>query len=163
VPGKGGRQMIAHALDYLHSGLAVIPLVPGTKDPFKGSHGYLDATTDPEQVSQWWTRHPKANIGIRPPDGVVVLDVDPRHDGDKELERMARFRGELPETWTALTGSGGFHLWYCVGAPTTEARGKLCAGVDVKHHHNGYVVAPPSIRAMLETCGSAREGAYLPG
>jgi hypothetical protein len=133
------------AFDYIHDGLEVIRLVPGTKDPFKGSHGYLDATTDPEQVNRWWRQQPRANIGIRPPAGVVVLDIDPRNGGDVELGRMARFRGVLPETWTAHTGSGGFHMWYCVGELAADIRGKLCTGVDIKHHDNGYVVAPPSI------------------
>lgn len=133
------------ALDYIDDGVEVIRLVPGTKDPFKNSHGYLDATTNPAQVQRWWRECPNANIGIRPPSGVVVLDIDPRNGGDKELERMARFRGQLPETWTAHTGSGGLHLWYCVGSIDGRIRGKLCTGVDIKHHGNGYVVAPPSI------------------
>lgn len=137
-------QLRSAALDYVRAGLEVIRLVPGTKDPFKGSHGYLDATTDAAQVNRWWAQHPDANIGIRPPAGVIVLDVDPRHGGDTELARMARFRGQLPDTWTAHTGSGGFHLWFCAG-DTAGTRGKLCTGVDLKHHHNGYLVAPPSI------------------
>jgi len=132
------------AVDYINAGLEVIRLVPKTKDPFKGSHAYLDATANPKQVRQWWTDQPRSNIGIRPPAGVVVLDIDPRHGGDVELERMARFRGQLPETWTAHTGSGGFHMWYCVGG-TADIRGKLCTGVDIKHRDNGYLVVPPSI------------------
>lgn len=133
------------ARGYIDNGLEVIRLVPGTKDPFKGSHGYLDATTNPSQVRQWWARDPRANIGIRPPAGVIVLDIDPRHGGDVQLEHMTRFRGQLPETWTAHTGSGGFHMWYCVGELAADIRGKLCTGIDIKHHDNGYVVAPPSI------------------
>jgi hypothetical protein len=135
----------AAAFGYIDIGLTVIPLVPGTKDPFKGSHGYLDATTEPEQVRKWWARNPGANIGIRPPAGVIVLDIDPRHGGDVELGRMAKFRGQLPDTWTAHTGSGGFHMWYCAGDLSGGIRGKLCTGVDIKTHNNGYVVAPPSI------------------
>jgi Bifunctional DNA primase/polymerase, N-terminal len=141
---RDGHHIADAAHTYIRAGLEVIRLVPGTKDPFKNSHAYLDATTNPQQVAQWWNQHPKANIGIRPPAGVVVLDIDPRHGGDTELERMVRFRGQLPQTWTAHTGSGGFHMWYCVGE-LAEVRGKLCTGVDIKHHGNGYVVVPPSI------------------
>lgn len=144
--GEGmSPNLAAAAFGYIDIGLEVIRLVPGTKDPFKNSHAYLDATTNPQRVAQWWRQHPRANIGIRPPAGVVVLDIDPRNGGDTELARMARFRGQLPETWTAHTGSGGFHMWYCAGDISDAIRGKLCTGVDLKHHHNGYVVAPPSI------------------
>ena len=41
--------------------------------------------------------------------GLVALDVDTRHDGDKSLTDMIEEFGDLPETITATTGSGGKH------------------------------------------------------
>ena len=105
--------------------------------------GKDDATTDPGQVTAWWRRWPWANIGIRPPAGVVVLDVDPRNGGGTSLLGLTREHGQLPPTLTARTGSGGYHIWLSYGGRT---RGQLCRGVDVKTHA-GYVVGPPSMHA----------------
>lgn len=111
---------------------------PG-KHPFT-AHGKDDATTDVEQVTEWWRRWPWANVGIRPPAGVIVLDVDPRHGGASALLNLTRQHGQLPQTLTARTGGGGFHIWLAYGGRT---RGHLCRGVDVKNN-GGHLVAPPS-------------------
>lgn len=111
----------------------------------KLGHGLYDASTDPGQVSEWLGRYPGCNWGIRPPVGVLVLDVDPRNNGDVELRKLEQENGLLPTTLTAQTGSGGLHLWLSYNGPT---RGKLCTGVDVKTN-KGYLVAPPS----LHICG----------
>lgn len=103
-------------------------------------HGLHDATTDPGQVAEWLARYPHCNWAIRPPTGVIVLDVDPRHGGDTALADLERRHGPLPATLTARTGGGGLHHWLTYHGPT---RGKLCAGVDVKTN-TGYLVAPPS-------------------
>jgi Bifunctional DNA primase/polymerase, N-terminal len=131
------------AVGYAHNGLPVLPLLPRSKRPAT-RHGFRDATTDPEQVSDYWQRHPHASIGIRPLYGVFVVDVDPRNGGDRELRKLIRFRGPLPETWTAATGSDGLHYWFTV-EEVDEIRSHLCNGVDIKHGGTGFVVAPPSV------------------
>lgn len=112
-------------------------------------HGKDDATTDLAAVVAWWDRWPWANIGIRLPAGLVVLDVDPRNGGATALEQLTRVHTVLPPTLTARTGSGGLHIWL---AYSGSARGQLCRGVDVKTER-GYVVAPPSLHA----CGRRYE------
>lgn len=104
-------------------------------------HGKDDASTDLAQVTEWWRRWSWANVGACPPAGVVVLDVDPRHGGDVELDRLTVRHGPLPDTLTAVTGSGGLHVWLAYWGP---ARGVLCPGVDVKTER-GYLVMPPSL------------------
>lgn len=114
--------------------------------PSPGKHpltrnGKDDATSEPDMIAAWWDRWPRANIGVRPPEGVVILDVDPRNGGDVALAAAERAAGEtLPATLTAETGSGGWHLWFRCGLP---ARARLTLGVDVKTH-TGYVLVPPS-------------------
>lgn len=103
-------------------------------------HGLHDATTDPGQLAEWLAAYPRCNWGIRPPVGVLVLDVDPRNGGDVEIAKLQERHGALPTTLTARTGSGGLHIWLTYHGPT---RGKLCTGVDVKTN-TGYLVAPPS-------------------
>lgn len=104
-------------------------------------HGLHDATTDPTQIGEWLSRYPWANWGIRPPVGVLVVDIDPRNNGHVELAKMEKAHGPLPDTLTAETGSGGEHRWLSYNGPT---RGKLCPGVDIKTN-TGYVVAPPAL------------------
>lgn len=123
-------------------------------------HGLHDATTDPGQVAEWLAAFPEGNWGIRPPVGVLVLDVDPRNEGDIELHKLQQQHGNLPPTLTARTGSGGLHIWLSYNGPT---RGKLCPGVDIKSN-SGYLVAPPSrhVCGGTYTWADTKPAAYAP-
>ncbi|MCP9621769.1 DNA primase [Nocardia otitidiscaviarum] len=131
----GWWQYRDHALAYARAGLPVLPLIEQGKAPAT-AHGKDDATTDPAQVAAWWPQGSCRNIGVRPPVGVVVLDVDPRSGGT--LESL----GALPDTWIAETGGGGWHCWF---RHSGRVRGKVAglAGVDIKSN-SGYLVMPPS-------------------
>jgi hypothetical protein len=107
------------------------PLLPRGKD---------DATADPDVITSWWRQWPQANVGVRPPAGVVVLDVDPRHRGASALLDLTRRDGPLTPTLTAATGGRGLHIWYRYHGPTRA----FAAGIDVKTN-SGYLVAPPSV------------------
>ena len=135
----------SHAIAYARARLDVFPVMPGGKEPLAKlvPHGHLQATSDVEQVRDWWVQEPEANIGIRPAVGVVVVDVDPRDCGATNLAALIAEHGHLVPTWTAHTGGGGLHAWFRTPGPY---RGKLCPGVDLKGH-SGYVVAPPSLHA----------------
>jgi len=135
--------LLSHALAYARVGLDVLPLTPGGKTPLGRlvPHGKDDASSDVEQVRDWWVQQPAANIGLRPAPGVVVVDVDPRDGGATALVEFTRPHGGLSPTWTAWTGGGGLHAWFRAPGPYKK---KLCRGVDLKGH-DGYVVAPPSL------------------
>ncbi len=124
------------AIDYARRGLPVFPLIPKTKRP-ACAHGKDDATVDLDRISAWWEANPRCNIGLRPLRGYVVLDVDPRSGGT--LDAL----GALPQTRTAATGGGGWHLWF---RHDGRVRGRLAGktGVDIKTS-SGYLVVPPSI------------------
>ena len=128
------------ALFYAGLGWRVFPLASYAKVPQKGSAGFLDATTDPEQIRAWWGTTPKANIGLATGagSGIVVLDEDPRNGGDADPLR-------LPPTLTALTWSGGRHFYYAHSAPLpSDHTGKIAKGIDAQGD-GAYVVAPPSL------------------
>src|ERR1035437_1936614 len=63
---------------------------PTGKDPGKAgkhprtTHGFIDATTDQGQIEIWWTKWPDSNIAIPTgkKTGTLVVDIDPRNDGD---------------------------------------------------------------------------------
>ncbi len=135
--------LLSHAVAGARAGLDVLPLVPGGKTPLGAlaPHGKDDASSDVEQVRDWWCQCPDANIGVRPAVGVVVVDVDPRDGGATALVELTRPHGGLTPTRCAWTGGNGLHAWYRAAG---QFKRRLCRGVDLKGH-GGYVVAPPSL------------------
>jgi len=148
------------ALSYAQRGLPVLPVYgvtgedmcwcgrvschsPG-KHPMT-EHGLDDATTDEATIRGWWERWPEANVGVRLPPGVLVIDVDPRNGGATALLELCRAHGGgitgLTPTLTAHTGGGGLHAWYAYRGPI---RARLASGIDLKGQGTGYVVMPPS-------------------
>src|SRR5712664_1159379 len=93
------------ALDYARRGWAVFPIHSIETDgrcgcgsqacPAQGKHplvqgGFKAATTDVQVIRGWWTDKPNANVAIATGSrsGVVVLDIDPRHGGDKSFVEL---------------------------------------------------------------------------
>ena len=103
--------LLASALVYAAHGWAVFPL--RGKQPYKGTHGVLDATTDIATVCRWWAvERVGANIGGRIPAGVFLLDTDPRKEGHAAAAAALTDRyGPFPRTLTHMSGrcDGGFH------------------------------------------------------
>lgn len=134
------------AIAYARAGHAVLPLKPGTKVP-NTVNGKNDATTDVETIRRWWNRDPDSNIGLRPAQGVAVIDVESvaghGFDGYATLAALVEELGPLPEDApSAETATGGLHVWLAgVDGPTVA---KLGPGIDVKTH-TGYLVAAPSV------------------
>lgn len=104
--------------------------------------GHVDASADPAQIDEWWRIAPLANIGVRPPPGVLVVDVDPRHGGHESLAELGAKHGPLPPTLTARTGGNGVHLFLAV-PPELAWPKELAPGIDLKSN-KGYVLAAPS-------------------
>ena len=139
------------AIDYIKRGLAVFPLEEKGKRP-KTRNGFKDATTDAAQVKAWWQQWPNANIGIatgKRSGGIFVIDLDIDEDkgidGYHTLEDWQRENGKFPETWTAITGRGGYHLYFHSNSEIKNRAG-IIDGVDVRGD-GGYVVAPPSVHS----------------
>lgn len=156
--------MLKAALWYASHGLAVFPVhsvadgrcscgnadcANAGKHP-RTARGLTDATMVSDKIKAFWTAAPDANVGIATGlSDLVVVDVDPRHDGDESLAVLrAAIGAECFETVTALTGGGGQHLYY--RAPESldirNSAGLLGPGLDVRAN-GGYVLAPPSSHA----------------
>ncbi len=102
--------------------------------------GLTAATTDLETVEEWWWRWPTANIAAVVPDGLLVVDLDPRHGSDGTAEGLA-----LPDTLTVRTGGGGEHRYFThPGGDLRQGAGVLGPGVDTRMPGRGYVLLPPS-------------------
>jgi putative DNA primase/helicase len=135
------------ALEYVGLRWAIFPLLPRSKIPPKGSHGFLDATTDPAQVRAWWSATPEANIGLAVgKSGLVAIDVDPRHQGDATWAAICLALGEaVADTVVNMTGGGGRHFLYRQnGHPVKTDDGTLGEGVDTVGE-TGYIILPPSV------------------
>lgn len=133
--------LTAAALWYAEQQLAVFPLQPGTKIPYKGSRGCKDATTDPDQVRAWWAADPDANIGLATGTLVDVVDID-GHTGQTSRTRNWPMFEALTRLGTVSTPRpGGMHLY--VPAAGVGNKAGLLPGVDYRGR-GGYVVAPPS-------------------
>jgi putative DNA primase/helicase len=132
------------ALAYAKLGLRVLPVARESKRPLT-LHGAHDATCDLTTIRDWWKRWPGANVAIAL-DGLVVVDIDPRHGAPADRDEIAAMLGPWPETAEAITGGGGRHLYFRA-RDSLQAPGALAPGVDVKSGPGAYVVAPPSLHA----------------
>ena len=132
---------------------AVLPL-RGKVPAIPKGRGYLDATTDPATISRWWREYPDANVGVSCiGSNLVVLDVDPRHGGDRTLAELEQRHGKLPHTIRQVTGSRGQHILF---RPVGDSPpGSLGKGIDVKWR--GHIVTAPSVHP-----DTGRRYAWLP-
>ena len=116
--------------------------------------GLKDASVELVPILEWWRAHPDANIGILTgrESGIVAVDIDPRHGGDKSIEEFEATHGKLPVTLTVKTGSGGRHLLYSHPGIEIRNRTGFLPGVDFKAD-NAYIVAAGS----THSCGGTYE------
>src|SRR5258708_36231359 len=69
------------------------------------SNGFKDASSDPDHVRSWWSRHPDAWVGFWPgPSDIAALDIDMKN-GKDGLATFIALEGcpIMPPTPTART------------------------------------------------------------
>ena len=125
--------------------LAGISLPAPARRPPPPPHGYRDATTDPEQITAWFTRNPHWNLAIATgAPGPDVLDVDdhgPAGNGYAAFAKLSR-AGLLDGAAAYVrTPSGGLHAYFRGSA---QRNGHLPAHHLDFRSRGGYVLAPPS-------------------
>lgn len=131
------------ALWYAKHGWQIFPLRPRTKEPFYGI-GVYNATSDTDQVMDWWRKWPQANIGLHcGGSGLLALDLDTYKEC---FAGSSIFIDGDYETLSSRTGSGGTHLIYRTpeGVKYGNQTGDLPQGIDVRGY-GGYIVLPPSV------------------
>ena len=139
--------MKTHAL-YLANkyGFAVLPVIPHTKQPIIKNWPKL-ATSDEQQITEWWDAYPNANIGVATGlrSGIFVMDVDVDKGGLASLEELMA-HDEWAPTLTSKTGTGGFHFLFRwdPANPVGNSVSRLAPGIDIRGE-GGFIVAPPSI------------------
>jgi hypothetical protein len=132
------------ALAYARNGWPVFPCLPGQKVPAT-RHGYRDATTDQQQITDWFGRGASWNLAIATgTPGPDVLDVDqhgPAGNGYPAFNRLRRAGLVDGAAAYVRTPAGGMHAYF---TGSGQHNGRL-----PRHHldfrsHGGYILAPPS-------------------
>jgi hypothetical protein len=135
------------ALKYHDIGLSIIPLWEGKKAPSKlkewGKFQIERPTRD--QIIQWWTKWPDANIGIitGKVSNLFVADID-KYKNEYDEEIALQYFPDTIMTATATTPRGGEHLYFSFPNGFQQggrSDGKLA--IDFRSDGN-YIVAPPS-------------------
>ena len=144
------------ALDWAKLGIKVFPLRQQHKKPLEGTHGVKDATTDEEQIKEWFPIGSKLNYGIATGKldtsklGLLVIDIDldekKGKNGFKTLKEWEDINEKLPNTYKVVTGRGGEHLLYLYNTEKHSIKNSanLLNGLDVRAE-GGYIVGIGSI------------------
>jgi len=137
------NHMLQAALEYASKGFRVFPLTIGGKRPAGdlAPNGCKDATTNEDQICEWWTAKPDANIGIAT-DGLCIVDIDGAdHPWLSDNGRLEALAGSP----VSQTPRGGRHYVFRQnGEPLRNTAGRLADHVDTRAD-GGYIVAEPSV------------------
>src|ERR1044072_2362245 len=107
------------------------------KSPLTGPGGFKNARLDYD-VSD------APMVGLAIPEGYIVVDIDPRHNGWETIRGLKTEGNTFPVTRRVSTGGGGKHLYFRLPDDVGRLKGSLGPGVDIKREGKGYVIAPPS-------------------
>lgn len=134
------------ALDYLARGWSVIPMFEKAKQPAMAWKVYQRKCASDTTLREWFDDSRNYNVGIVTGvlSGLVVLDVDPRHGGNKSLRELEREHGPLPKTMSSVTGGGGRHYYFSHPGGEVRNRTNIAPGIDLRGD-GGCIVAPPSV------------------
>lgn len=141
--GNGPKETGLIALAFLARvpGTSVFPIAAGKKHPPLIGDNLNAASNDPKQIEAWAERWRGCNWGLAlAKSGIVVMDVDTKQGkiGRATLYNLTLEHGELPETYTVTSPSGGQH-YYFVGKHVF-ALGKNGFGTDIDSPN--YVLLP---------------------
>jgi hypothetical protein len=132
------------ALAFARYGWRVFPCLPGQKIPAT-RHGYRDATTDKEQITDWFGRGSGWNLAIATgAPGPDVLDVDEHgaagngYAAFNELRRAGLVAGAAAYM---RTPAGGMHAYF---TGSDQHSGRLPGHHLDFRSRGGYVLVPPS-------------------
>lgn len=140
------------ALEYLEQGWAVIPIDPNAKKPLVKWGSYVDEMYFPSEddIIEWWTRHPDANLAVitGPLSGIVVVDCD------NEEARLAAEGAGLTRTPFVVRTKKGWHYYFRyprgkdwiknrTGSTGDNIEWPKVDGLDLRGS-KGYALLPPS-------------------
>ena len=152
APQRPAVSTLGAALWYAEANLWVFPLSGGSKKPYKGSRGLLEATNDPASVRGLFGEYPPdSNVGIATGHEVDVIDIDGPVGMKSYAEHLLDDDGMWLPRYPVLgmvstPRPGGKHI-YVPAEPGQGNRTDMLPGIDYRGE-GGYVVAPPSTTAQ---------------
>ena len=132
-------KLLESALWYANKGYSIIP-VSHNKKPLIKWQRYQTEKADAEQIQEWWSKNPNANIGIVTGkiSGLTVIDLDSQEAIDK-IESM------WPESFStpiATSPRGGQHRYFKYN-PEIHTVAGILPETDIRSD-GGFIIAPPS-------------------
>ncbi len=127
------------------AGVPVFPCRPDKRPACP--HGFKNASIEGGAVRALWQHYPGPLIGVPTGEasGLDVLDIDPRHGGDRWwIGHMHRF----PATRMHRTRSGGLHVLFRHHERVRNTESKIAPGVDTRGQ-GGYIIHWPSFGCDL--------------
>lgn len=126
--------LLTNALGYLGKGLSVIPIGKDKKPFLERWLMYQNRLPTEQEIKQWWTQWPDANIGIVTGklSGITVVDIE--RGGKTE---------DMPPTRIAKSGGGGWHYYYKYQEGIGN-KARIRELTDIRGD-GGYIIAPPSV------------------
>jgi hypothetical protein len=135
---------LRQALAYACHGWPVFPCLPGQKIPAT-RHGYRDATTDEQQITDWFGRDRDWNLAVATgTPGPDVLDIDqhgPAGNGYPAFNNLRRAGLADGAAAYVRTPASGMHAYF---TGTDQHNGRLPSHHLDFRSTGGYIVAPPS-------------------
>lgn len=148
--GSTKNDKVEIALKYIDLGWSIIPIAEKSKYPLKGHSWKKYQTQKPtkEEVINWWTNNPTANIALvtGPVSNIIAIDID-SYEGQEHLKSLC---GYLPGTISQNTGrEGGLHLLFQYPAGQYNNLPKLLDNNDDIHIKGmgGFIVISPSVHS----------------
>ncbi|WP_416369690.1 bifunctional DNA primase/polymerase [Tritonibacter mobilis] len=127
----------------------------------RGARWQGRGTTDHDQLTEYWRGegeyppdpkgavypvagpHLPRNICFIVPKGFMVVDLDGAR-GDAEFKRLIEENGELPQTWTSISGSGGRHYVFRTNKDIRNTASAMADKIDIRGV-GGQIVVEPSL------------------
>ncbi len=135
---------LRQALSYARHGWPVFPCLPGQKIPAI-QHGFRDASTDEQQITEWFGRGFPWNLAIATgTPGPDVLDIDQHGEAGNGYPAFAALqRAGLVDGASAdvRTPAGGMHAYF---TGSGQHNGRLPGHHLDFRSRGGYIIAPPS-------------------
>jgi hypothetical protein len=143
------------ALDHGRQGVPIFPVGKGKdgKAPLT-QNGFHDASTDLEKIKAWWTKYPRAKIGMPcgRASGIIVVDIDCHPGKPSGFEHVPNW-AELSD-YIVKTAGGGRHL-YCADDGKTSIAHPF-PGVEVRGEGH-YVILPGPYGYEIERGGDLKD------
>jgi hypothetical protein len=134
------ENLVNYAMAYASKGLSVIPCIG--KKPLIKFADKPPLTAD--EIKKIWQKYPYANIALKT-DKFLVVDIDRHENGADGFKSIAKYRDLFLPTLAQKTAGGGKQLLYLKREDTKVSQCiGIVPGVDIKAHHNNYVIVAPS-------------------